>query len=349
MNGNMINSKNIIVTGGTGMLGSHLLLQLVKNGHSVKALKRKESNTDYTREIFNNYLHNADDCFARIHWMDVDLLDFYALAEAIGDDAIVYHCAGMVSFHRKDKALLELNNVKVTENMVNVCLEKKARKLLYVSSIAALGRATNNELVTEQTYWQPSKKNSFYSYTKFAAEREVWRASAEGLPVIVVYPSVILGVGDWTKGSPALFNTMFKGLKFFTHGINGYVAATDVAEASVRLMESEIINDNFILSAENLSYKQLFEMMTKGLGVKAPAIHARRWMSKVGCYVLWLVEKITGKRSLITFETATTAHQEYQYDNSKICNGLHFKFTAVGDTIDDICKIFLQQHKNKEK
>ena len=221
----------ILVTGGTGLLGSHLLLELARSGKNVRALKRKSSNISQVRKVFLYYVQNADELLQNIEWFEGDLLDFGSIEDSLEGVKEIYHAGAVVSFYPSDhKSMLKVN-IEGTANLVNLALEKAISKFCYVSSVSTLGRADNLGLTDEETYWKASNKNSQYAISKYGAEREVWRGIEEGLNAVIVNPSVILGPGDWKSGSPAFFSRIGKGLKFYTSGINGFVDVRDVSKA----------------------------------------------------------------------------------------------------------------------
>ena len=334
----------ILVTGGTGFVGAHLLVQLLNKGKTIKAFRRSDD-LKLTRKIFSYYIDDVEDAINKIEWVNADILDINALKDVFKDNITeVYHCAATVSFNPKDKQRMMAVNINGTANIVNLSLIYKVKKLCHVSSIAALGRTELPEsFVTEDTHWKQSKQNSNYAVSKYGGEREVWRGIQEGLDAVIVNPSVILGPGDWDKGSAQIFSTLAKGTMFYTKGVNGYVDVKDVAKAMITLMDGDIVNERFVLSAENLSYYDLFSKMLFVYGKKAPAIHATRPLLEVG----WRVEKLksflTGISPLITKETARTSRNKYNYSSDKIIKALDFTFTSIDKTIKDTCELYLKE------
>ena len=338
----------ILVTGGTGLLGSHLLLELVKTGKEVRAIKRKSSDTSMVRKIFSYYVSNPDEMAARIQWVDADLMDFGAIEDATSDITEIFHAGAVVSFYPKDhKAMLKVN-IEGTAHLVNMALEKKIEKFCYVSSVATLGRAENNGVSTEETYWVPSKKNSVYSISKYGAEREVWRGMEEGLNALIVNPSVIMGPGFWDDNS-GLFRLVWDGLKYYTRGVNGYVDARDVSKAMILLMEKNLFGHRYICSADNLTYQQFFSLIAKYLKKPAPSVNVPNAMTAIA----WRVEAIraflTGSKPEVTKEMATTTTQIYTYANEKIRKTLDFEFIPVEESIREICGFFLNDHQTGKK
>ena len=331
----------IVVTGGTGFIGSHLLFHLVSSGNKVRAMKRSSSSLGLTNKIFGYYSDNPQNLLDKIEWVDGDINDLDSFLDVISTDDSVYHTAAVVSFESADKSEIVRTNIQGTQNIVNACLEQNVQKLLFVSSIGALGRATTADVVTEETHFQTSSKNSMYSTTKYEAEKEVWRGIAEGLNAVIVNPSIVVGPGDWTKGSPQVFQTMWKGLKFYTIGMNGFIDVNDVVKAMIMLMDGKVSGERFILSTENVPYKQFFEWMAAEMNLPAPKYKAGLLLSGIGWRVLKLKSLLTGKRSSITQETAKTANTVYQYSNEKLLNNTAIQLTPVDQSIANTVKLFL--------
>lgn len=334
----------ILVTGGTGLVGGHLLYQLIKSGETTKAIKRHSSDIQKTKKIFAYYADNYEELFSKIKWVDGDVLDFNSLVEAMVDVDYVYHAAASVSFESSDSSSLIATNIQGTTNIVNVALEKKVKKLLHISTIGSLGRAGSDGIVTENTEWN-SKKTSVYSTSKYQAELEVRRGIAEGLNAVIINPSIIIGPGDWNSGSAKLFTTMYNGLKFYSIGSNGFVDVEDVVNSMVLLMNSNISSERFIINSENVTYKQFFIWMAEALEIDPPKYKAGKFLSEIGWRLLWLKGLVSGKKSSITKETAETASQTYQYSNEKIIKETKMHFISVKESIEKNAKLFLRDKK----
>ena len=237
------------------------------------------------------------------------------------------------SFRKIKRGLIRINT-EGTANVVNAALEKKVRKLCHVSSIAALGRPENQaDLIDENLVWKTSRHNSIYAVSKYGAEREVWRGTAEGLDAVIVNPSIILGVAGTSKGSSRIFNTVCEGLKFYPPGKNGFVDVRDVVRAMILLMKSDIRNERFILNVDNIEYKRLFDLIAAEMGKPAPTVKVSPLMSGLAWRIEKLRSMITGVKPLITRETAHTAVQHYEYSNEKIKKELGFEFTPIEETV----------------
>ena len=330
------------VTGGTGLLGSHLIYDLLLKGEKVRALKRSASKIQQLKKTISYYETNPDILFDKVEWVDGDVLDYHSINNALQDVKHVYHCAAIVSFDPKKRDELIRDNVQGTANLVNASLDQKIEKFCQVSSVSAVGRSVSSKLITEDGAWVNSKNKSAYGISKHLSEMEVWRGIAEGLNAVIVNPSIILGPGNWNSGSSKLFSTISRGMKFYTKGITGYVDVRDVTEIMIRLMESKINAERFILNSENLSYEVVFKMIAESLGVKIPGIYARKWMSELVWRLDKIKEKVLQKPALITRETARTAHKEVYFSNQKIKETLEFEFIPTERSIKRVSDLFLK-------
>ena len=331
----------ILVTGGTGLLGSHLLFELVSHGKSVRAIRRRPGREAMVRKVFGYYTDRADDLFSQIEWVDADLMDFGSMEDALEGVAEVYHAGAVVSFYPSDhKAMLKVN-IEGTANLVNLSLAGGVEKFCYVSSVATLGRAENNGISDEETHWVPSRKNSVYSQSKYGAEREVWRGMEEGLNALIVNPSVIIGPGYWEENS-GLFRLVHQGLKYYTRGVNGYVDARDIARAMRLLMENRCFGERFVTSAANLTYQEFFTMVARHMNKPAPAVDVPAFLTGLAWRVEAVRSALTGSKPEVTREMAVTTSQVYMYSNRKIRERLGFEFRDVEDSIRDTCACYLR-------
>jgi nucleoside-diphosphate-sugar epimerase len=319
----------VFVTGGTGLIGTHLLLNLLKSGEKVRALKRETSSLKEVEMVFAFY--NASHLFPSIDWVDGDITDIISLEEALTGVSHVYHAAALVSFDPNDKKKLYQMNIKGTTNVVNACIEKKITKLCYVSSTAAIGKSKGNLIATEKNVWNEEEVTSNYAISKHYAENEVWRGIAEGLPSVMVNPCVVIGPGDISRSSGTLFGTIKKGLKFYTSGANAFIDVRDVADAMLILMNGSIESERFLLIGENLSYQSLFEKIAHSLNVKPPTILVKGFLVDFA----WRVEKVksffTRKAPVVTSESAKSAISHNAFSNQKMIDATGFKFRSIDE------------------
>lgn len=336
----------ILVTGGTGLVGSHLLYKLVVQGENPCATYRDTKSLQKIKRVFAYYSDNPNSLMGKIKWIKADMLDYYSVKVALANIDKVFHTAAVVSFQSSDKQSLVITNVEGTANVVNACVEMKIKKLVHVSSIGALGRAGSDGVVTEENHWN-GKKSSAYSTSKYLSEMEVWRAVAEGLNAVIINPSIILGPGNWNTGSSKLFKSMYGGLKFYTTGTNGFVDVNDVADIMIKLMNSDIVGERFIINSEIINYRDLFFWMADALNVRRPKYRAGENLSGIVWRLLAVKTALTGNRSSITRETAETANQFYNYSNNKIVETLGHKFIPIKESVCSNAVLFLKDCSKK--
>jgi dihydroflavonol-4-reductase len=319
-----------LITGATGLIGSHVVRRLLALGRPVAALYRPANGYGLLADV-------AD----QLTWHEGDVLDIPSLEAAIMPGSDVVHCAAIVSFVPKDRGRMERVNVEGTANVVNVCLKAGVRKLAFVSSVAALGRPAVKDnvpdaqpiVVTEEQKWEESLLNSAYAKTKYRAELEVWRGGAEGLPVVIVNPSIVLGAGDPARSSTQLVGYVQQEKRFYTDGDINYVDVLDVAEALVALLHSPISEQRFILSAGTLPYRDFFAQLAGALGKRPPSVRVSAgWLG-----VLWRLEALRtwllGTSPLITRETALSASHRYTYPGERITHTIGLRYRLLTETL----------------
>jgi len=329
----------ILVTGGTGLLGSRLLFDLTSHGKKVRAIKRCTSNLETVRRVFSYYSDNPGELFFRIEWVDGDILDIDSLMEAMNDISYVYHAAAAVSFDPDNREKIMKNNIDGTRNVVNASLAKAVKKICHVSSTSALGNPDPDGLIRENSLFTSDGIKSAYSVSKYKSELEVWKGIEEGLRAVIVNPSMILGPGFWDRGSSAMFSVIHRGFNFYTNGMTGFVSVEDVSAAMIALMKSHYSGERFILSSENLSYREVFNMVADSLGRRRPSIEANLFLANL---ILQLDElkAFFGGRKLLTREEILASQNRACFSNEKFCNTFNAEFLPVRETINNIGKVF---------
>lgn len=324
--------KTVFITGGTGFIGSYIIKNLVQKGYVVRAIRRSHKLPFYI----------PDEILRKVQWLEGDVLDVVSLQDAMQNVDAVIHAAAIVSFSKKERHRMYHVNVEGTTNVVNAAIENKVRRFLHISSVAALGRTSKTETVNEQRKWEENKNNTHYAISKHHSELEVWRGFAEGLDGVVINPSTVLGYGDWHQSSCAIFKNAYKEFPWYTNGINGFVGVEDVAEAAAQLVGSDITQQKFIVNADNWSFQQLFNTIADGFHKKHPHRQATKTMGELAWRLEQLKETFTGKKALLTKETAKVAHSKTSFDNSALLNALpHFQFTPLPVVIKNSCEQYL--------
>lgn len=325
------------------MLGSHLLLKLVRDHQEVVALKRPSSDLDEVKKVFGYYTREVDELFRLIDWVDMDLEDEAGIQRVMPDIEQVYHCAARVSFQPGDARSMIAFNEASTRAVVNAGLAAGVERFMYVSSSSTIGKPPEGEAADESLIYAAGKHSTAYSMSKFRGEMEVWRGIEEGLNAVIVNPVIILGPGFWDRGSSALFSNVARGLKFATPGINGFVGVWDVVDVMVRLMNSNLAGERFILSAGDVRFAELLELMAASLGsprkLKVTSPRALRVLARLDA----ARGILTGKRTL-TSEQARAAFSRNRFSSAKIQKALGFEFTPLPQVVDRVCRIYLEEH-----
>ncbi len=324
----------ILVTGGAGLLGNTLIDALLQQGEHVRA-------------IYNNTALAVKDA-TQFETFKCDILDVFELEGAMKDVTEVYHCAGLVSFNPKDEKKLYRLNVEGTANVVNAALNAGVKKMVHVSSVAALGRIRPGEIIDETMLWTQETSNSKYGHSKYLGEMEVWRGVAEGLNAVIVNPVIILGAGDWNDSSTKIFKSVYNEFPWYTEGTTGFVDARDVANAMIELMKSDVTAEKFIISADNISYRDMFTMIANAFGKKAPSKKVTAFIAAITWRIESIKSKFTGTSPLLTRETAATALANVAYNNNKLLQFLpNFKYRPLKETVAYSCKYLLNKLANQ--
>nr|WP_315195027.1 NAD-dependent epimerase/dehydratase family protein [uncultured Flavobacterium sp.] len=328
----------VLVTGGTGLVGAHLLIHLLEKEENVRAIYRNLDSTKKTKALF--LLYKKEALYDSIQWIQGDILDIPTLENAFQEIDKVYHCAAIISFDPKEEELVRKTNIEGTANIVNFCLANNIKKLCHVSSIAALGDLPEYEsIITEETEWNPEKPHSDYAISKYGAEMEIWRGQQEGLKVVIVNPGVIIGPGFWNQGSGEIFMKVKNGLAFYTKGSAGFIAVTDIVNILYQLMESSIHGERYTLISQNITFQNLLFTIADALKVKRPKYHATPFMINSLSNLDWIASNIFGQKRQLSKATARSSYSTDLYSNEKIKNTLNITFTDVYDYINKIATL----------
>ncbi|MGB7842023.1 MAG: SDR family oxidoreductase [Salinimicrobium sp.] len=335
----------ILVTGGTGLVGSHLLLDLTRSGEKPRATFRSRESLKGVKKVFSYALSEAEaeKYFSQIDWVSADITEIPSLDRAFSEVTEVYHCAALISFDPAKDSQLRKINIEGTANVVNFCIKNQVKKLCFVSSIATLDKKPGENIISEGSQWNKELNHTMYAITKYGAEMEVWRATQEGIPVIIVNPGVIIGPGYWDTGSGQIFKRVNNGLEYYFPKVTGFVGVEDVVKPMRQLMASEIKNEQFILVSENVSFKSLLMKVAENLQKKAPSKKLKPWMVNLG----WIWQEVTGfffgKERQLNKHSSKSLFEETFYSNEKIKEALDYTFEPVNQVIQGTGEIFKKE------
>ncbi len=332
----------IFVTGATGLLGSHLVHKLISLDKPIRLLIRRKESMQILADFMSKVYPKTSIKKSNIEFFLGDINDKYAMKEACQGVDYVYHCAADVSFQQSGvKQMLDVN-IRGTENLVDACLIEGTKKFAHVSSIAAVNTPVEETYAQETSGW-PTGKSLDYSYSKTKSEFEVWRGIEEGLNAVIVNPSVILGEGALDSGSGKLFGLVYKGLRYYTNGVTGYIDVRDTVEALTQVMLSDISGERYILNAENITYKDFFTKVAEALSVKPPHRYAGKGLSELA----WRLEKMKSallfKQPALTKKAARIAHAEKYYTSKKFTEVFNFSYTSIDETIKRLADYYLKE------
>jgi nucleoside-diphosphate-sugar epimerase len=325
------------VTGANGLLGSFIVRKLIDEGRKFVAFKRRSSNTSLLEDVND-----------RIEWRDLDLLDPVAMDDSLKEVSSVIHSAALLSFNPRRASLITTVNTEGTRNVVNACLANGIKRLVYVSSVAALGRMKGQTLIDEGSKWVDHASHTPYATSKYYAELEVFRGQEEGLRTVIVNPSVILAPADWRRSSAQLFKYVWDERPFYLEGSLNYVDVRDVVDVTLALLNSGTENERFILNAGSVSYREFFEAVAARFGKKPPRIKLNRNLIKIVAGIEAISARIRQAEPTITPETARLAGTFFHYENKKIKKHLPFEFRTLDNTLDWCCRDYMQKFALKK-
>ena len=330
----------VLVTGATGILGRVLVLELLKQGKSVRATKRATSDISEVKKSWDFYTDQSEEFFKKIEWVEVDFEDLDSLRIALEGIEEVYHCSAKVSFYPKDEAEMFKTNIEGTKNLLYIVEEKSVKKFLFVSSIAVFDKINEKGKIDEESEFDEKKQNSAYALSKYLSEMEVWRAYAEGINTIIINPGVIIGSGNWGKSSGDLFPSFEKSPFSFSGG-TAYVDVRDVAKIAVILMEKEKFGERYTIISENKKYKEVADKIRQFLGKNESVILPKFWLNLgygLNLALGWLFPYLR----IISKENIKMLTEFTPISNKKIIKELNFQFISVKDSLD----FHLKNYKN---
>ncbi len=329
----------ILVTGGTGLTGSQIVFDLIQAGEKVRILKRKSGSLHNIERLFGGSALPSE-----LSFYEGELNDVFSVEDALEGVDTVYHSAAFISFYKSDREKMMKVNVDGTANLVNLSMKKNVKRFCHISSVAAIGRESDNSFIDEKSVWKNTPEDTNYALSKFRGEREVWRAMEEGLSAVIVNPTIIIGPGDWKTGSSQMFSQISKGLSFYTNGASGFVDVRDVSKAAIALAKSDVTNQRFILNSENVQYRYVFDLIAENLGKKKASIYVTPFMAALGWRLEAVKSFVTGKRAMITKETARSGLLKWNYSNEKIKSQIGIEFIPVKKAVEDTAKWFKKEN-----
>lgn len=318
----------ILVTGASGFLGGELVKQLVSQGEQVRIIKRKHSDLSHLQDYQN-----------KLEITEGDILDVPSLEIAFDGIDKIYHSAAVIGYDASCYDKMYKTNIEGTANVVNIALYKKVKKIVHISSVAAIGGKPDVD-INEETKWEKNEWTTHYGITKMLAEREIWRGVQEGLDAVIANPGIIIGVGnDEHKATLRLFRQIAtRRLPFYTPGSIGFIDVQDCARACIDLMESKKTAERYILVNETLTYQHYFEKIAKALQVTPPQMKLNQYSGKFFVFLDAMMSVFSSRKRGLTKENLKIAMENFHYKNDKFVNQFLFTYTPMDVTINNIAK-----------
>lgn len=333
---------SILITGATGMLGAYMLKALLlKPEHKpIHLTYRSEKKKALTLKFLEDFSVDPDR-IKQLIWHKGDLLDVCFVDDCVLDDMTIYHCAAIVSFNKKDAVKMIDANMKSTQNLVNVSIDRKGVYFLHVSSIAAIGRENTQQVVSETSQWTNSSANSAYAISKNLAEMEVWRGFQEGIRGAIINPSIIIGVFPESKSSLKIFDLAQNEFPFYATGENGFVDVEDVVKSMCLLEQNQITEERYIISAGNFTYQTILNSIADGLQKKRPRYKTTLFLGKLALG-LEMFKVVFGKPRTLSMDLLKTSLQKNHYDNRKFIDAFKFSYTDLEVSMREQTKYYKQ-------
>ena len=303
----------------------------------VTALFRNENGKEDVLNLFRFY--GKENLFQQVKWVKGDVEDADDMFDLTEGMDIVFHCAAIVSYHKKEASRMLEVNINGTKNIVNACIENDVKHFIHVSSISALGDS-KGEMINEETSRDFNDYHSNYSKGKYLSEQEVWRGIQEGLNATILNPAIIFGPNNCTRSSGTMIARIEKGLPALPAGGSGIVSVLDVVEVMIRAAKQTPTNERYILCAENIRMSELFTKIAAALHVKIGKTLAKKWQMVLVYYMEAFVELFSGKLATITREIIRNYDEVKQFDGSKATRVFGFQYRNTFSSIEDTIRYY---------
>ena len=315
--------KNILITGGTGFLGSNLAIALVKEGYKVRILRRLESDL---RAIGDT---DVEHCFG-------DVRDIASIRRAIKGCDTIFHTAGCISYWRKERQMMMDVNVAGTRNMVNACMEVDVEKFVYTSSVGAIGFRTDGKLADEQNEFNWGAYDVGYNISKYHAEQEVLRGVNSGLPAVIVNPSAIIGPRDLHFRSGQILRDVYrKRIFYYTGGSMNVVSVDDVVRGHLQAARRGRIGQRYILGGENLTIREIMEITAETIGGIKPLFKLSNGTVKVLGVIFESFGNLFNVKPLMTRELAAGVGIQMQFTSEKAQRELEYSIAPFQEGLQN--------------
>ncbi len=318
--------KNILLTGGTGFIGSNLAADLTKRGYSVRLFRRPTSSLTAVADLDVEHFHG-------------DLRDAEALRKAVKGCDTVFHVGALVSYWRKQREEMYDINIGGTRNIVEACLEAGVERLVHTSSIAAIGYSDAGALADESNAFNWDRLDIGYRISKYRAEEEILKGVGKGLPAVIVNPSVVIGERDvHFNGGQIIRDVHRKRLFYYVDGGSNFVYVGDVVNGHIQAALKGRAGERYILCGENLTYREMLLTTAQVVGGIEPLFRIPFWSARGIAWISEAVADVTGKKPWVGRDLVAGLHIRNWFSCEKAKRELNYSVTpfrtAVQRTFD---------------
>ena len=312
----------VFLTGATGFIGGHLLRSLLEAGAEVRCLTRAES--------LRRNLDGLD-----VEVAEGDLRDARSLRSGLEGCEMVFHCAADYRLYSKNPEELYESNVEGTRNLMQAASEVRARRVVYTSSVGALGLESDGSPADEATPVTLGAMVGHYKRSKFLAERVADDWVEKGLPIVIVNPSTPVGEGDLKPTATGQMIVDFLNRKtpaYVDTGLN-LVDVRDVALGHVRAAEKGKIGEKYILGNRDMSLQEIFQTLGSLTGLPAPRVKVPHWLPLAWAALDTGVSRLVGRTPGVPLEAVRLSRYKMYFDASKAVRELGLPQTPIEEPL----------------
>lgn len=313
-----------LVTGASGFIGSAVVRKLLARGREVRCCVEPGADR-----------RNLDGLAVEI--VEGDVNDRQRIGDALRGCDVLYHLAAIYKLWMKDPSLIYEVNVEGTKTVLWAAYKAGLRKVVYTSSIAAVGMRPDGQPADETTAFNMWEESNAYIRSKWLSERDALRFAAEGLPLTIVNPSFPFGERDIgpTPTGKFVVQALRGQVPGYMEGGFNCVDVEDVAEAHLLAEERGRVGERYIAAGHNVTYKDFYETVARIAGLKAPRRKLPgRVMWALGWAMEQYAERVSHKEPLMTYKAARWASRNVWFDNAKARRELGMPLTPIEDTIE---------------
>ena len=323
----------ILVTGGTGFVGSHLVRVLLERGEQVRCLVRPTSRLDNLKEL-------------SVDFVTGDLRDIDSLRNAAKGCSVVYHCAADYRLWCKDPAEMYQSNVEGSNNVMQAAFDEGVERVVYTSTVGCLGLNDDGTPANEETPVTIDDMMGHYKRSKFLAEEKVREWAGRGLPVVIVNPSTPVGEPDIKPTPTGKIIVDFLRGKMFGYVDTGMnlIDVRDCAEGHVLAAEKGRVGERYILGARNLTLKELFDGLAGVTEIASPKLKVPHWVAETYARLenFWSIE-VARRQPEVPLESVKLARHKMWFDASKAVSELGLPQNPIKQALERAVAWF-QEH-----